>query len=56
MSKKKKPAPPADYALMTFVLVNAMREMEAAFKEVSCVVKAMSKDCQVKCTVGKSVG
>ena len=48
MPKKKKPAPPADYALMTMVLVNSMREMEAAFKEVSCVVKAMAKDCQVK--------
>lgn len=56
MSKKKKTAPPADYALMTLVLVNAMREMEAAFKEVSCVVKAMAKDCEVRYTVGKSVG
>ena len=52
LSKKKKPESPvevpADYALMTFVLADAMREMESAFKKVACIVQAMTKDCQVR--------
>ena len=52
LSKKKKPESPvkvpADYALMTFVLTDAMREMEAAFKKVTCIVQAMAGDCQVR--------